>query len=92
LFILVLFNNKWEFGNWSADESVWINGPATEIYLGLFLCFAEYSIRRTTPQTWVPTAATYLGVMTIVGILDEYTVGVKWLCMIAGVASDPHAL
>jgi hypothetical protein len=24
--------------------------------------------------------------------LDEYTVGVKWLCMIAGVASDPHAL
>jgi hypothetical protein len=58
------------------------------LYLGLFLWSADRAVRLITLCAWAPAAAVYLAGTIIVGMLDESTVGLKWLSMIAGVASS----
>ena len=96
-FVLAGFDNGWSWVKMIVDESSWINGTSTLIYilyLYLFLRYADDTVRQATLGEYVPVAASYFAVMTMVGVLAESTVPVKWLSMMAGVISSgtPHVL
>ncbi|KAE8794007.1 hypothetical protein D1007_31299 [Hordeum vulgare] len=75
---------------WKANESVWLNGSGAVlyfVYLVMFVCYTDVAHRRITIEWLVPGAVLYLLVTAVVGVLPEWTLVVKLMCTLAGLAS-----
>ncbi|XP_037431684.1 bidirectional sugar transporter SWEET8-like [Triticum dicoccoides] len=89
-----LFFSLMENG-WKADESVWLNGSGTVVYIVYLLMFLWYTAaanRWITVEWWVPGAVLYLCAAAIFGVLAGWTWVFKVMCTLAGLASASASL